>query len=148
MNRVASCRLPYTGCDRCGRHGAGQPGCTAARRARTELGRRFVFHQPPPLFRVLPREQVRQRHVGESRIAVPGLAVGEGELRALRHCVHVLGARMAERRELEALEQAQLLQEDGRLAPRTCLQHCQPGVVDGEGRLVGRPPVAQIPFGQ
>ena len=63
-------------------------------------------------------EQVVEGHVGEVRVAVPGLTVGEGELAALGHSVDVLGAAGLERRQVEAGKQRELLQEHRALAPR------------------------------
>ncbi len=50
--------------------------------------------------------------------------------------------------EIEALEQAELLQEDGSLAPGAGLQHRQSLVVDPERLLVRRRPVAQVLCGE
>ena len=109
-----------------------------------QLGRRLVADEAPPLVGVRAREEHVHRHVDEVGVAVPRLAVGERELRALGDRVDVVGARVAHRREVEALEQAQLLEEHGRLAPRAGLEHGEAVVVDGERLLERRAPVAQV----
>jgi hypothetical protein len=123
-----------------------QPGLAASGRAGPELGRRFLAEQSPPLFRVVPREQVGERHIGELRVAVPGLAVGEGELCALSDGVYPFRARLAHGDEVESLEQPELLEEDGRLAPRACLEDLVAVVVDRQRLLPGRRPVAEVPL--
>src|SRR5207342_510714 len=84
----------------------------------------------------------------ELRVAVPGLAVGEGELRALGDRVHPLRARLAHGSEVEPLEQPELLEEDRPLAPRPGLEDLVSVVVDGERLLPGRRPVAQVLLGE
>ena len=128
--------------------GCWQPRLAAVRRAGPKLRRRRVADERAPLVRVRAGEQRVERHVEEVGVAVPRLAIGERELRALGHGVDVLGRGVSHGREVEALEQPQLLEEDGRLAPRAGLQHRQPVVVDGERLLVGRLPVAQILLGE
>src|SRR6478609_2826136 len=117
---------------------------TASGRARTQLGRRFLAEQAPPLFRIVPREQVGERDLDEVRVAVPGLAVGERELRALGNGVHPLCARLAHGAEVESLEQPELLEEDRRLAPRARLEDLVVVVIDRERLLPGRRPVVQV----
>ena len=70
------------------------------------------------------REQPLERHVGEGRVAVARLAVGERELRALDDRVDV--ARRPDRASARSkpVEQRELLQEDRPLAPRR--RSCRP----------------------
>ena len=65
-------------------------------RPEVERGVRRV-DQATPFSRVLAREQAIQRHVREERIAVPALAVGEGELGGLDQRVEVGRRVVAER---------------------------------------------------
>ena len=67
---------------------------------------------------MLVGQEPRERHVDEPWVAVPALAVGEGELDRLGDEVHVLGAVVAERLELAALEDRERLQERRALRPR------------------------------
>ena len=135
--RVSARRLPPLRTVSESKSSARQPGLAAVGCARAKPP---TSTRPPTSCRrssAYARESsVVERDVDEVGVAVPGLAVGEGELRALGHRVHVLGERLPERGEVEALEQAQLLQEDRRLAPRPGLQHRDAVVVDGERRLV------------
>src|SRR3954451_10845750 len=78
------------------RQAAGEPG--------TELAPGFGADEVAALLRVRAREQFAQRH-GRG-VPVPGLAVREGELRALENRVHVLDAE--ECTEIEALDQREL----------------------------------------
>ena len=75
-----------------------EPGLAAAGGAGPELAGRLVSHERAPLARVLRRQQRLERHVGEGGIAVPGLAVGEGELGALDDGVDVARASRARAR--------------------------------------------------
>ena len=144
MHGVAACRLAHARRDGHLADGAREPRAASVGRPRPELGRRLVTDELAPAVGIGRREELVHGHVDEVRVAVPRLAIGERELRALGHRVHVLGARMAEGGEIESFEQAELLEEHGRLAPRTCLEHGQAVVVDREGLLVRRPPVAEI----
>ena len=103
-----------------------------------EVGRRRVGDERAALVGIGGGEQPVERDGRERGVAVPRLAVGERELRALEHRVHELGAARAHRAEVEAVEQRELLQEHRPLPPR-------PGLVDGPalvgqalGRLEGR----------
>ena len=68
------------------------------------------------------RQQGRDRDVGEFRIAVKLLAVGEGELGAFDLQVDEFGAGGIEPVELKALQQRELLQHHRALAPDAGLQ--------------------------
>ena len=73
--------------------------------------------QAAALSGVLVREQPLQGHAGEERIAVVALAIGEGQLGRLGDSVDVGDGVVAQRGEVEPFQQAELLQEDGSLAP-------------------------------
>ena len=68
-----------------------QPRLAAVRGAGPQLERRPLADQRAPLVGVGARSAALERHVGEVRVAVPGLAVGEGELRALDTVCDVVG---------------------------------------------------------
>ena len=80
---------------------------------------------------VVRAEQRLHRHVGGVRVAVPGLAVGEGELGDLGDGVDVVGRQVPGGVQVEAGQQRELLQEDRALAPRAGLEHAVAAVVDG-----------------
>ena len=108
-----------------------RPAGRQAAHAGAQLERGLLeIDQRAPLRRVLPGEQRRERHVREERIAVAGLAVGVGELGRLDLEVERVGAAGACRAQVEALEQAQLLQEHGALAPGPGLPDARAAVVD------------------
>ncbi len=73
-----------------------------------------------------------RRRIG---VPVPRLAVGEGELRALGQTCTYARVDWPSSRRSKPSSRRELLQEDGRLAPRPRLQHSQPVVVDRERRL-------------
>ena len=143
-----------------GAHGAGRLAGAETLRSRDErrqpaaagpeLGRRVVVHEPAALVVVLGRQEPRERDVDEGRVAVEGLTVGEGELRALRDHVDVLGVR--EFREVESLEQRELLQEDRPCPHGGVLQTVSPwkSYVAGGSRLAHQDarssPVRSPPF--
>ena len=91
--------------------------------------------------RVLGAQQRLERHVDEVRVAVPGLAVRERQLRALEHGVRVLAR--AHRGEVEAREQRELLEHHRALPPRPGLADRVPVVVERDRRLEGRLPAAR-----
>ncbi len=137
---------PRVGSPTPGASGASPTG--VARRGFSPPGRSSAddscVEQAAPLLRVVAREEHVERHVGEVRIAVPRLAIGERELRALGDRVDVLRRVLAHPREVEALEQPQLLEEDRRLAPRPGLEHLVAVVVDRERLLPPRLPRCQV----
>ena len=110
---------------------------------RTQLAARRLADQGAALVGVRAREEPVERHV---RVAVVRIAVREGELRGLGHDVHEL--RLAQRGDVEAFEQAQLLEPGRALPPRRRLAHRQPAVVDGRGRLERRAPARQVVPGE
>ncbi len=103
----------------------------SARRAWPELQRCARANQGAAGIRVVAGEQALEVHLDECGIRVPGFAVRECELRALDDRVDVIGGQKAGSDEVEALQQAQLLQENGALAPR-------PAFSDGPSLEVGR----------
>ena len=82
------------------------------------------------------------------RITVVRLAVGKGELRALDDGVQVVGRVVAHALQVEAVEQAELLQEHRSLRPRTALVHIDPAEVDAARRLRRRTPRCHVVHGQ
>ena len=75
------------------RDAPGNPRRAPIRASRPELQGRLGAQQAPPLIGVSAGQQLGQGHVGEARVAVPGLAVGEGQLGRLHDLVHELRAR-------------------------------------------------------
>ena len=113
---------------------AGQPRLPAVGRAGVEtVGDRPVAEERPALVGVRRGEQRVERDVDVRRVAVPGLAVGEGELRGLGQQVDEVGRGGVEGGEVGAVEQGELLQERRSLAPR-------PGLEDGGAVVVERRP--------
>jgi hypothetical protein len=82
-----------------------------------------VADQTPSLRRVRRREQRRDGHVDEARIAVVALAIREAQLHRLGDQVHVGGGVVTERGEVVGLQQRQRLEQDGALTPRPAAQH-------------------------
>ena len=111
----------------CGRRGSRPPGLPGRSSPEASLA-----DEPAPFVRVGRAEQVVQRDLD---VAVPGLAVGERELRALDDRVDEVRALAVA--EVEAVEQRQLLQEDRPLAPRPGLEDL-PAVVGARDRLLDR----------
>ena len=85
---------------------AASRGSRPSGRARAQLERRLLADQRAPLVGVAAAQQRVERHVREGRVAVPRLAVGEGELRALDDGVDVLGRQVAHGVEVEASSSA------------------------------------------
>ena len=112
-----------------------QPG---ALEPRDEVRRSRVRHERPALLRVVAGEQPVERDVCEGRVAVPRLAVRERELRALDHGVHELRAACSRRRQVEAVEQRELLEQDRPLTPRPGLEDRPPFVAQARRRLERR----------
>ena len=106
---VGSRRLADAGLGRRAQGGRGSRGSRPPGAARPQLARRLGADEPAPLVRVPGAEQIVERHVA---VAVPGLAVGEGELGALDDRVDEV-RRPRGRVEVEAFEQRELLQETG-----------------------------------
>ena len=119
-----------------------QPGRRPTGRPGNQLRRSGLPHQAPPLVGVAGRQQRGDRDIGEGRIAVPGLPVGERQLGALDHGVDVLGG--LHRRQLEARQQRELLQEDRALAPGLRLADGQARVLQGERGLGPRLPRGEV----
>ena len=91
-------------------------------RPQLEAGAPFV-DQLAPFGGVVVRQQQTHRHADEFGIAVVALAIGKCELGALEIDVQILGRVVSEAREVVALEQLELLQQDRALAPGSALQH-------------------------
>ncbi len=127
---------------------ARQPRFPPGGAARPQVHARGLADQLAPLVVVGRREQVVKRHVGERGVAVPGLAVGEGELARLGHRVDEVRGSRAHRGQVVAVEQGELLQEDRALAPGTGLGDGQPVVVVRDGRLQPGAPGRQVLAGE
>ena len=78
------------------------------------------------------------------RVAVIGLAVGEGELHRLRHAVDELRPAQVGGCDAAALEHPQRLEERGPLAPDAAFPDGPALVVDRQGRLVARFPAGHV----
>ena len=92
-------------------------GSTGRRAARASPGAASARRRAPTSARaplgVGGVEQPGERHVDEVGVAVPGLAVGEGELGALDHRVDVARRRRVDRVQVEAGEQASCCRKTG-----------------------------------
>ena len=88
------------------------------------------------------------RHVDKIRIAVPGLAVGEGELGAFDDEMDKIRPERVEAVEIETLQQRQLLQQHRPLAPRAALGDRVAAIVEGDRRLDRRLPARHVVAGQ
>ena len=127
---VAAGRLAEAGA---GRGQAGDVGQARVRPARPQLVGGLAGDQRAPVVRVLARQQELERD--RRAVPVPGLAVGERELRALDHRVDVVGPE--ERPEVDAVEQRELLEEDRALTPRAGLEYAPAAEVERD-RLLDR----------
>ena len=125
-----------------------QPGRPAVRGAGAQPGRRLRSHQAAPLVGVPGGQQRLDRHVGEVGVAVPGFPVGERELAAFGHRVDEVRGARAHGRQVEAVEQRELLQEHRALPPRPGLAHGQPAELVGQRLLEPRVPAGQVGVGQ
>ena len=67
------------------------------------------------------RQQALGRHLHERRVGVVGVAVGVGQLHRLGHGVHVVGAVVPHRRQVEGLEDVERLQQHRALAREAVL---------------------------
>ena len=118
---------------------------TIAPKPSTEPGRSsseaLFGHELAALGVVGVRQQRRERHLDEVRIAVELLAVGIGELRAFHHQVDEIRPDHVHAVEIEALEQRELLQHHRPLAPRR-LADGVAAVVVGERRLDRAPAIS------
>ena len=74
-----------------------------------QLHRRLFRDQPPALVIVRIAQERRQRYLGERRIAVERLAIGEGEFGAFGHDMHEIRAVGSERVKIESFQESQLL---------------------------------------
>ena len=127
---------------------ARQPGRPAVRGAGTQLGGRLGPDQLAPGVGVFAGKQRLDRHVGEVGVAVPGLPVGERELAAFGHGVHVVRGARTHGRQVEAVEQRELLEEHRTLPPGLGLAHGQAADVVGQRLLEPRVPARQVGVGQ
>src|SRR5262249_37645844 len=66
-------------------------------------------------------EQSAHRYVDKIGVAIPGFAIGKGELGAFGNDVNEIGAQRVEIVEIQALQQRELLQQYRSLAPRATL---------------------------
>ena len=119
-------------------------GRVARHGARAQFQRRIVRDQLPSFGVVLIGQQGSERNADEVRIAVIGLAVGEGELGAFHHGVDELGAKRIHRANIEPAQQGKLLQEHRTLAPRTAFQHGVAVVVVRDRIFDGRRPASEV----
>ncbi len=115
-------------------------------RARAELPGGPLADERTPFGRVLRREQRVERHVGG--VPVVGLAVGEGELLGLEDRVRSELARGIETLVVDAVEDAEHLQQRGSLPPGAGLRDRHAAELRGDGRLIGGPESGQILRGQ
>src|SRR5262249_33741230 len=100
---------------------------------------RRLAHELAALRVVLVREE--DVH-GNIDVSVERVAVGERELRALGDDVHELG--LGEFRDVEALEERELLETDGARTPGTRLADREPAVLVGADRLDRRLPLREV----
>jgi hypothetical protein len=108
-----------------------------------QLERRLLgVDQRAALRGIVAREQRFDRHVREARVAIARVAVRERELRGLEPEMERVGARGILRGQIEALEQAQLLQKHRALSPGPGLPDARTAVVDRE-RVFDRARVAR-----
>jgi hypothetical protein len=113
--------------------------------ARTEFERCAARIDLPAARIVIGVAQKRvHRHVGEVRVAVEDVAVRERELRAFDDRVDEVRSQRVHAREIEALQQSQLLQEHRALAPRSRLVNHEAFVFVRDGVFVGRLPAREI----
>ena len=96
---------------------------TSVRAAWAQFERGALADQLAPRIVVGGAEQGGHRHVDKIGVAVPRLAVGEGELGAFDDDMDKIRPERVEIVEIEALEQRQLLQQNRPLAPRPALGH-------------------------
>ena len=75
------------------------------------------------------------RHLGEFRIAVIGLAVGEGEFGGLDQVMDIGGRIMTHRVKVKTFQQPQLLKKDRTLRPGLAFVHGDAAIV-GADRLL------------
>ena len=106
------------------RPAGGKPTQARPQLERSSLG----IHQLSTLFRVVLREELGQRNLREARIAVARLAVCERELCALEPGMERVDRLEPHRAQVESLQQPQLLQEDGSLAPGRALEDARAAV--------------------
>ena len=118
----------------------------AARRARAQLLGGALPHERAPLVGVPGAEQRVERDVGEVRVAVPRVAVRERELRALGDGVDEV--RGSHRREVEAGQQRELLEQHRALPPRPGLADRVAVVVERDRHLERRRPARQVVAGE
>ena len=130
--------------DRDAADGTWQARLARAGRTRAQLEGGFSAHQAAARGVVALAEQYRHRHLAEVGVAVPGLAIGKGELGALDDGVQELRALRPHCREIEAGEEGELLEEDRALAPRAGLGHAIAVIVVAERRLVARLEARQV----
>ncbi|CUK02184.1 Uncharacterised protein [Achromobacter sp. 2789STDY5608615] len=127
---------------RSGRRGArpaGEPGCSVvAARGPMAAARAGV----------VVAQQRGQRHVDEIGIAVPGGAVGEGQLGGLGDAVHELRRGRVQPVHLQVAQQRQLLQVNRALRPDAALGNRVAAVLQRDRIVVAGAPVGQVGLAQ
>ena len=88
--------------------------------------------------RIGRRQQGRERHVDRIGVAIKDLAVGKAELQCFDQRVDQFRPDRVQRGDVDALEQAQRLQQHRALRPRPELVHREPVIVDRQRRLDAR----------
>src|SRR5215211_1268471 len=148
MASVAARRLADTGGNGVRVAERRYPWFAAVRASRAQVRRGLLADQAAPLVGVAGAQQPLERDVDEARIAVPRLAVGERELRALDDGVDELSSHTVEQAHVEAVEERQLLEEDRPLTPRAGLGDAPAVVVELDGRLERRLPGSEVVAGE
>ncbi len=102
----------------------------------TQLERGAIRHELAARGGIVPGQEVFQWNVREIRVRVPGIPVGESELCALGHAVHVPGRQKPGRGKGLPIEHRELLKEYGSLAPGPAFSDRPALELTGDGRLV------------
>ena len=113
----------------------GEARCLTPDLTGTEVERRRLADKSAPASRVVARQQLADRNSYEVGIAVPRLAIGECELRALGDEMNVVGGQKRDLGGIDSLEQPKLLKKDRALAPRPAFGDRPRAEVDGQRRL-------------
>src|SRR5262249_27498685 len=114
------------------------------RAAGPQLQRGLVADQLSPRVVVGSVEQRAHWNINKSGIAIPSLAVGEGELGGFNDDMDKIRSERIEIVEIEPLQQRQLLQEYRALAPWPALGQGVPMIIKGERCLDRRLPARKI----